>query len=1098
MPSPSHLQPLDWRANWRDAPGLLWLEGEPGIGKSHTLRGLSERVSGDAILVLKLPCAGWLAGALRAWHGQLEGERDGAFLEAARRVAPELRWARVAQISAPSDQNALWGAVAHALERLARRVGGLALLLEDAHEASPDDLGALRALYRRALLGKTPLRLALTARPVQPDPLEGFLQDATIANMPPPERVSLARLDEPGVAELLREALHSEFLPDELSAWLHARAEGHPLHTLELLRFLRDGGALRQAGAIWVFRPPSGKAVPRQLEAVLQARLLALRADDQGWRGMTALSVLERAVSLSEWAHFVSQSREWVLEVAHRLEHGGFVREGLESGETVFSIAHPLYAPLLRAQLQGSDLRALHERAIQVSRTASERARHARACGYTDAAELTRQAFDEAGQAMAFADVIAHGESLLALDPGASDVRARLAQALFVCGETERALEVSLGGLNSLDGLEIRFHILMRLGRYAEALDTARLGGEQDAGDIGARLNRALALMHLERLEEARAAVDALLLEFPEPSARRAKGLDILSDIVYSQGDLVASLDFGEQAAQMLRDFNDEKSLAITLSNLGGCCVHFGLWAQGRAHLEEAIRLFTERGGFQHVMFARNNLGFLMIESGEYLEPSQSLLLGVCQQAHAAQESRVEAAAYSTLADLAWQGGNLELAWQYHGQSQLLDQRESEGLVDQAHLEALRGHHDRALELLHAPQVSFHIQKTPKRARTALLIGHPEEAIRFLNEAETAEDHDTRRAQYRLLRGLAQYCLSRLPEANADLSEAQHLARLGQHRAVELEARLSVALIGEGWDEAAGVLGELETLNASGHSLTVQTVLSAQWAQLQRELGSSKLGPLKLSSLKLSASVDEPLVGPPPERTMLRTLGAFSLERAGKTSPWRASKTRELLAVLLVAYLREDGPSVPRAQLIEAIWPDSSGNESTENKFRVTLMRLRDSLKDAASIKSLHGAYQLDSLNADVTHFLHALERLDFDAALGWYRGSFLPDVEVADTDIVRAQLWGRFRDTALRASLEGSSQAGVNLLERLHHLEPLDTTLLQRLSECLIASGDSFRLQQTLLRARTIFQRETGEVPAELLRLERTQAGPRPTTISS
>jgi tetratricopeptide (TPR) repeat protein len=1078
-PVPLSLQPLlaAWHDSSHEKPRLVLLEGAAGIGKSHNLRAFA--ALGTNALVLSTACTGWLGAALRAFHGWLESERDSSFLQAARSLTPDLAWAQVAYAPTLNDQNALWTALAQAFERLARRSGGLILLLEDAHDAGADDLGALRVLYRRALLGKAPILIALSSRPptdlTAQDVLEGFGQDAAIADGFAPQRLLLSSLDQNGVTALVREHLHSEFLPDDLAAWLHARAEGHPLHTLELLRFLRDGGALRQAGTIWVFRAPSGKAVPRQLEAVLQARLLTVQADAQAWLGMMALAVIDRPVTVHEWSKLTRQNTDRIVEVANRLEHRGLLREGLEAGETVFSVAHPLYAPLIRAQLAQPELERLHERSLEVCTDVSERARHARACAHASAGDLTLKALEDAQRRFAHSDVVGHAENLLAIEPGNTVTIAMLSKALFVLGETKRALEVSFSAQipdesdtsDCFEVLEVRFHILMRLGRYDDALEAA-LRCQQDPNHAATgRLNRALALMHLERFDEARRVIDDLLLEFPEASARHGKALDILSDVVYSQGDLRASLGIGSRAATMLREFGDEKSLAITLSNLGGCCVHFGLWDQGRAHLEEAITLFVQRGAFEHVMFARNNLGFLLVENGKYSE-ARGLLLHVCQQANAAKETRVEAAALTSLSDLEWQSNNLELAWQYHEQARTLEQRESADLVDRAHLQALRGNIAAALELVDAPQTAFHIQKAAKRARIALLAGQYDRVAVFLDEAQSPEDHATRLAQTKLLRGLAHHKLGQQHRAITNLLEAQDLAKVGGNTVIGLEAHLALALLEDRPDDARADIRSLEALDASGHTVMLQVLLASDWACL-----AVTLKPVGIPRWSL-------------QRTTLRTLGSFALERDGQTTILRDSKARDLLSHLLVALLREDGPGVPRTQLIDAIWPESGNPEALEMNFRVTLKRLREKLGDAASVLGRDGIYELRDLNADVTHFLHSLERLDFEAALGWYKGEFLPNIDVTDVEIVRAQLWQRFRDTALRSSLEQPTAVAANLLEKLHRLEPLDVTLLERLTETLRTINDPYRLEQTLSRARTIFERETGEIPVELLFLER------------
>ena len=176
---------------------LVLLEGEAGLGKSHALRIFANQTSKG--LVFTTPSSHWLASILRLCQTNLELERDPAFLEAARRIAPDLKWAQVAQAPNLNDQNSLWNAVGYALERLAKRVGGLTLLLEDAHDASADDLGSLRALYRRALLGQAPIQFVITSRPSQHDVLEGFIQDAAIANAPESSPLRLcARRSLPG------------------------------------------------------------------------------------------------------------------------------------------------------------------------------------------------------------------------------------------------------------------------------------------------------------------------------------------------------------------------------------------------------------------------------------------------------------------------------------------------------------------------------------------------------------------------------------------------------------------------------------------------------------------------------------------------------------------------------------------------------------------------------------------------------------------------------------------------------------------------------------------------------------------------------------
>jgi tetratricopeptide (TPR) repeat protein len=1099
VPVPPSLQALfvAWHDSSHEKPRLLLLEGAAGIGKSHSLRAFA--ASGQNALVLSTACTGWLSAALRAFHPRLESEREPSFLQAARSLTADLAWAQVAHAPALNDQNALWTALAQAFERLARRSGGLILLLEDAHDAGADDLGALRVLYRRALLGKAPILIVLSARPptrdsTAQDLLEGFGQDAAIADGFAPQRLSLSSLDLNGVTALVREHLHSE-LPDDLATWLHARAEGHPLYTLELLRFLQDGGALQDSGAGWIFEPPSGKGIPKTLEAVLRSRLMSARRGQAAWRALTALCVLGREVSLRDWANLCGLDRIALLEAAHRLEHLGLLRESLAAGKSEYVVAHPLYPALVRAQLEPNDLERLHRRAVGIAKTISERARHAWACGHERRLEWTVEALENARRQFAYGEVIGHTQRLLEVAADHAQVphwNLALGEALLAQGEPERAAQVLEGGTSEntdgVQGLQLYAQALNTLGRYEETVDLVRSIPDPN---VALRVQALRALRGLERFDEAETL-------FHELHSLIEHGSAAWSDLLEERFDTLQTLRHHDTAREIADQLLEHHQSSGEVLRLIGALGRIGRSESvhsletGEPLLRQALTLAEQIGSLAEIMIASGRLGAVLFSYGEYIR-ANPLLHKSMNAALAAKNLNSAFGLTRTLALNEFYRGRTDRALVLFEQAiALIADRPGMYSFDAqlyyAEKHAMLGRPEMGLELIDQHDFSS-IGAPGYGAGTILLIaGQPERARTVLDWPVLEQHSDYEHARTHNIRALSYALQERWTEAELEFTRALEFATKSVKKPLKPEVQLGLNLTRHRANpshatalEVREVIAELESFGAHGHLLTLEQ-LFPELNVLRQDSSHHKITPVLIQTSNLES--------PGIERSFLRTLGSFAIERAGQIDGQitilRDSKARDLLAHLLVAFLREDGPGIPRTQLIDAIWPESGDPEALEVNFRVTLKRLREKLGDAASVYSRDGIYELRDLNADVTHFLLALERLDFEAALGWYKGEFLPNIDVADAEIVRAQLWQRFRDTALRSSLEQTAPVAADLLEKLHRLEPLDVTLLERLTSTLRTVNDPYRLEQTLSRARTIFERETGEIPVELVLLER------------
>jgi two-component SAPR family response regulator len=223
----------------------------------------------------------------------------------------------------------------------------------------------------------------------------------------------------------------------------------------------------------------------------------------------------------------------------------------------------------------------------------------------------------------------------------------------------------------------------------------------------------------------------------------------------------------------------------------------------------------------------------------------------------------------------------------------------------------------------------------------------------------------------------------------------------------------------------------------------------------------------------------------------VRTLGQVEVLVAGRPAIWHAHTAEELFFYLL-SY--PEGKS--KAEILETLWgldPDPVAN----NRFRVTLFRIRSALQNPQAIQEDHGRYSLSEAvlqSTDLYSFYQALSeghrassdtaRLEsYHKAIALYRGDYLPGFstnwvsqarEEHKTAYVQALLevaliyydrtdWGNAA-TYLQRALKADPYLGEN-----HH---------QRLMWCLAAAGDRYGAIEHYRRFVKFLHEELGDTP--------------------
>ncbi|MVN87990.1 AAA family ATPase [Deinococcus sp. HMF7620] len=1058
-------------------PELVLLEGAAGLGKSHLARALSDHAARDPQAAVALAAPGGLIGTLLLALPELLSSRDPAFLAAAR---PHLNrdWpATVPPPAGPSDPAAT---LARAVAGAVGRARPLLLIAEDLHDQPQGARAFLNTLWTRLLLDERPALLLLTTRPLAEYPdaarsaeeLGRSAQLARAASGSEVTALTLAPLADGSLEVLLRAALGGD-PPPGLLEWLRDHAECHPLRSAELLRVLRERGALSRHEHHWQFCPPPAGSLPGSLGAVLRERLRPVQAARTPWAALSALAVLDVPTPEPAWRAVAGLGHEAFAQARDWLLHRDLVRLHGAGQPAEYTCAHPLYPPLVRAELDWGVLETLHARAAQADLDVLARARHARLAALPEARALTEQALALAQQRAAPHEVIREARALLEMAPAHAAAQAALVAALDALGHWNEVLTETAQDPATLPLTQLAFRAqaLAERGQLPQALAAARLGLAR-AGELAPAPHLMLedvlyrTLLHQGHLDEAEAGLTSALAGSLDP-LRRMHLLDILARLHQRRGDYHLCLHLSREAAALIAGQPPADGVSAgrhwrALMSAGSSAIHMSLWAEAETHLRAAHDLIVRQGHVASLMVVEGNVAYLQLMQGDY--PSAEA--GTWRQYHRAVASgnaRVEAA-------LLWNLGICRLWRGDPGEALTLMQRSCEiwpsvgaaNPSDFAEALALAGRLDEARAQLALPDHDFYPDHPNSRARVHLLLGDPAAALGEVARLRP-DDGAGLQARAALIRAQAQLVRGDPGQAGTELTVALAHAQAAQHRSVLAEWHLTRAVWQVRQDEDGAAawqtgLAGVQAVDGQGHLMFVRGCFPQAAAALDAR----------------------PAAAVPAAQTRLRLLGTVAVEQPGGVRPWRARKVKELLGLLVCAHYGEGHPAaLTRERLTLALWPDAD-EASAEASFRKTLTRLREALGGAATLTRTAYGYALAGVQADLDDFLAALHAGQDAQAAAAYAGPFLGDLDLPAAGELRDALHARWREVTLRLTYH-DPQGGLPHLRRLLAHDPLDVAATRALLDAHERLGEPETRAGALRRAQTLFHAALGEIPPEL-----------------
>jgi predicted ATPase len=357
---------------------LVCVTGEPGLGKTTLVEDFLEELAASG----RLSSVGWgrcserLAGAeaylpfLEALDSLLQGDSSGAAARLMKAVAPAWYVQVAPQVAGDSGLVCLAAEVgAASQERLKRelsaflqevsRLRPVVLFLDDLHwaDASTADLLAYlgsRCVAWRLLVVVTyrPSDLLLSGHPFRPVQLD--LKGRGLCR-----EVSLGLLGRRDVERYLALQFPGHDFPAELADVVHQRTEGNPLFLVDLLRYLRDRGAIVAVGGRWALAqgvPDLQRELPESVRSLIRRKLERLSEADH--RLLAAASVqgheFDAAVvaAVLEWDAAEVEERLADLDRRHALVRLLREHDLPDRTHTLrYSFVHALYQNALYAAL---------------------------------------------------------------------------------------------------------------------------------------------------------------------------------------------------------------------------------------------------------------------------------------------------------------------------------------------------------------------------------------------------------------------------------------------------------------------------------------------------------------------------------------------------------------------------------------------------------------------------------------------------------------------------------------------------------------------------------------------------------------------------
>jgi len=279
---------------------IVCIAGEPGIGKTTLVDDfLSELAMDASCTIVRGRCSERLAGTepylpfLEALESLLQGDTQSPTARAMKQLAPSW-FAQVAPLAKAGDDSFSTSDAQSSQERMKRELGAflaelsrpapVVLFVDDLHWADVSTIDVVSHLA--AKFDGLSVLIVTTYRPsdmfLSKHPFLRIKSDLQARGVC--REIALGFLTASEVGEYLRLEFPEHRFPAEFAAAIHARTEGSPLFMADLVRYLRDRGAIHRDGSVWTLAHVLAdleRELPESVRGMIERKVSQLGEDDR-------------------------------------------------------------------------------------------------------------------------------------------------------------------------------------------------------------------------------------------------------------------------------------------------------------------------------------------------------------------------------------------------------------------------------------------------------------------------------------------------------------------------------------------------------------------------------------------------------------------------------------------------------------------------------------------------------------------------------------------------------------------------------------------------------------------------------------------------
>jgi tetratricopeptide (TPR) repeat protein len=875
------------------------------------------------------------------------------------------------------------------------------LYLEDVHEASLERLEWIVAMAKVVTRLKG-VALVVTSRSEPPEPFEN---------------IRLEKLDFEAVKSLLETEARS-ILPLEALEWIHGRAAGNPLFTLEFFRFLTRQGFVWTDGQKWRWRKPEQDAMPVTVEALLEQTLRDAANTPELEAVLGAKAVLGLECSDELWAEVAGFAPEVMQEAKLAFE-----RKGVFWGD---KFAHPLYAEIITRKLTSVERQKFSRQAIkklqhspqaavkfikdahlesseilELLRQAAESARdvgnilqalqyQAKSVEYANGEEKLQLALETA-QGLRWTDIVqaCRLAELAASVSGNTQAIGLFAELLAAQGQLEKATQV-LEQIPPKEQTKIA-RLQLKIRSAAHGFSAVVQWWREHPSFVGETETDCIIAVALamcgENDEAELIAVRVLAQPNLEPQYRYQL-LSALGHIRYHTNKSGEALILYEQALEAARETQRNDIIAASLQSRAIAQGELGHRDEQIADLREAVKLHSEHSNYVQMTRSQVSLADALLDSGKY-EQAELLLLEARNYLAQFQSS-------ISLVECEYRLSQLYRDWglAYTGMLALKFGRASVENAKQA-----KNSIKLAWSLCHA-------------AISEARFGDVKRAEQFVSEALTL---GTELKSFGLI-GLARFAKALTFEALGE-----------RHSAIQTFRELERDLTEKGFTDPTQEVG-LEIDRLTNDIRRAATRL--EWFKHQGLYNLANITQRYFPQISSNNITQTQAVN----LFRLELLGSLQITLENNPQPIRGKKRQELLVLLLEA--RIAGKSeVTRLELLDTLYPNEPEDRATSS-LKELIRGTRSSLQPDA-IETTTNGYALGNVSSDAEEFLTTN-----DSSL--WRGTYLNGMMLEHGfDSVRESLSLALFNAA-KSQLETNPREAARVSRILLEMNPYDLEVLQ------------------------------------------------------